>query len=86
MRETAEALGKSLLTIRSWIEKGFIPAPVCAESQQEYLQYTVYELTALASVLSEHAQSSKYISAKDQSLITRIHDAVEVARIEFLGF
>ncbi len=86
MRETAEALGKSLLTVRSWIEKEFIPAPVCRESQQGYLQYVRCEVDAMASVLSANAKHSKYISSKDVTIINRLFEAVWDARREHLGY
>lgn len=86
LREAAEALGRSLLTIRSWIEKEFIPPPVCKGSRPTHQQYTRYELDAIAFVLSEHSKHSKYISSKDTPVIERLHDAVWSAREAHLGF
>lgn len=84
LRETGEALGRSLLTIRSWIENEIILAPFCFEAATGYQQYTRFELDALSEILCEHEQHSQYVSSQDAALIERMHEVMEIARSGFL--
>ena len=84
LRETGEALGKSMLTIRSWIENQIIPDPFCWESSSGYQQYARFELDVIADILAEHEETSSYISTKDTALIEELWGCVEQVRAEFV--
>lgn len=84
LRETGEALGRSLLTIRSWMENKVIPAPFCKEAATGYQQYTRFELEALAEILSVHEQTSQYVSTANIDLIADIEVMFSEVREGFL--
>lgn len=85
LREAGAALGRSLLTIRSWIENEIIPAPFATGvlGNGKYKQYFRFELEAIAEVLVEHERHSKYVTDSDVETIDRLWDVVEQVREGF---
>ena len=81
LREAGIALGKALLTIRSWMESEVIPPPFCEEAASGYQQYARFELDLLAEMLARHETHSQYVSTvNDDELIDEIWVTLEGAR------
>jgi len=85
LREAGEALGRALLTIRSWIENEVIPAPMAEDASTGYQQYLRFELELLADVLAAHETHSQYVSTTNEDLIDRIWGSMNAGRDEFLA-
>lgn len=54
LRETAEALGRSLLTLRKWVDTGIFPAAQLVDTTYNYNQYSRGELDVVAPILDAH--------------------------------
>lgn len=66
LSEAAQALGRSELTLKKWINDDLVPEPVLRETIHGYRVYSVGELTIMARVLAEHE--------RDYSYYTQQHD------------
>lgn len=77
---TADALGRTKLSIKKWIRDGIIPPPVWRDTSRNFLHYTVGELSTIARVLAEHESSFVYLSTKHTSTIEALWEAVRVYR------
>jgi len=77
VRETAQALGKSELTLRRWIKVGMIPPARLFDTSYGYMHYSRGELKIIARVLARHATDFDYFHKKHESTIGNIWDAVQ---------
>jgi hypothetical protein len=84
LRETGEALGRVLLTVRSWIASGILPEPIIKEASTGYKQYSRKELDVIAEVIARHESHSQYISAANTELVDMIWVCAEEIRKELL--
>jgi len=72
LREAAEALYKTPLTLRRWIKEGFVPAMTLHDTSFNYGQYARGELNAMARVLAEHEQEYQYLRKEHEDTIRRL--------------
>ena len=84
LRQTGDALGRSILTIRTWIKNGIIPEPFCTEAATGYKVYARFELDVMAEILADHETHSQYVSADNEELVGEFHECVEAVRQGFL--
>lgn len=82
--EAAEALGRSVLTLRKWIKDSLIPAPIFEDVSKRNLCYTLPEIEAIAACLEEHERSFVYLGVSHRTSITLISRAVAQARATVL--
>jgi hypothetical protein len=80
LRETGAALGRSLLTIRSWLKNELFPAPALRATGTGYPQFCREELDVAARILARHEKFSRYLSATHESTITQLHEAMDAVR------
>ncbi len=60
IKDTAAALGKTVITIRRWIADKLIPPPIWACTAHGYLHYSEAELKLIAKALAEHEKEFNY--------------------------
>jgi hypothetical protein len=77
VRETAQALGKSELTLRRWIKAGMIPPARLFDTSYGYQHYSRGELRIIARILARHAHEFDYLHKRHESTIGNIWDAVQ---------
>lgn len=77
MREAAEALSRTLLTLRRWVTEGMIPPPVLTDTTYGHVQYLRGELMVISRVLAEHEREFAYFRKEHVATQTRIHAGVE---------
>lgn len=58
--EAARALGRTELTLKRWIEDDLIPGPILQDTSRHYRQYSVGELSVIATELQEHEREFSY--------------------------
>lgn len=84
VKEAAEALGRTYLTVRSWIEKGILPEPFTKEVSRGFKNFTRFELDVVAEILADHETHSQYVSTANVELITDIQNCIRAVREGFL--
>lgn len=67
MQEAADALGKSILTLKKWIKEEHIPAPILKCSSYGYLHYEEGEMQIISKFLQEFQNGRVYLSKNDAS-------------------
>ena len=77
VRETAQALGRSELTLRRWIKVGMIPPARLFDTSYGYMHYSRGELKIIARILARHEADFDYFHKKHESTIGNIWDAVQ---------
>lgn len=77
VRETAQALGRSELTLRRWIKAGMIPPARLYDTSYGYMHYSRGELKIIARILARHEADFDYFHKKHESTIGNIWDAVQ---------
>ena len=84
IREAADALSVTSVTLRSWINNGSFPAAIFGDTQYGYAQYVRGELEAAMKILADHSRYYKYLRSNHTETVKRIHDAVSAFRIQYL--
>lgn len=84
LNEAGKALGKTLLTIRNWIEAGSIPEPILVDVTYGYSQYSAGELGVIAEILDEHFKEYSQLQRNHEVTVRRIHVAVGKYRQDFI--
>ncbi len=82
--QAAAALGRSVITIRRWIESDKIPAPYLEDVQRHYLVYSVGELEVLARIIAQHEREFTYLASEHNDISLRIHQAIFGYRAQFV--
>jgi predicted site-specific integrase-resolvase len=80
MREAAEALGRSMLSLKRWIKMGLLPPPVLRDTTRNYLQYSRGELLVICRELGSHEREYSLYSAKHETTTHRIWQAIQAYR------
>ena len=80
LREAAEALGRTPLTLRRWIEESLVPEMVLSDSTYGYRQFCRGEMDAMVRVLKSHEKEYSYLRKEHEKTIQRIFDAVNTYR------
>lgn len=81
--EAAEALGKSLATIRRWIAADKIPGPFF-QTTRGYPVYTHGELQVIHQHITRHEDAFSYLGTQHTHVIEQLHQAVFAYRAEFI--
>lgn len=84
IRETAEALGFTMLTVKSWISKGLIPSPILRDTSYHYDQYSKGELQVIAAELAEHFKVYSQLQKNHTDVIERIRSKVDAYRDQYV--
>lgn len=82
--ETAEAFGRSVATIRRWIEAEKIPAPYLRDLARNYSIYSRGELEVMARIIAAHEQEFNYLVSHHNPVIETLQQAVSAYRSQFL--
>jgi hypothetical protein len=77
LREAAEALGRTPLTLRRWMEDGLIPLPAVYDTSHGYRQYLRGDLNAIAKILAKHEQEYSYLRKEHENTVQLIFAEVE---------
>lgn len=84
MKEAAEALGKTMLTLKSWIRDSLVPSPVLKDTSRNYFQYSEGELEIIGGLLDEHFKLFKQLQKSHTNMVQRMHDDVAEYREEYV--
>lgn len=82
--EAAEALGKSLATLRRWIAADKVPAPFYWETTRQTRVYTEGEVQVLQGFIARHEDQFVYLGSQHTHVIESLHQAVHAYRAEFI--
>lgn len=77
MQETADALGKSYLSIRKWVSDGILPPPILRDTVRNINVYSVGELLVIRRELRRHEAEFSYLCITHDLTINRIWQAVQ---------
>ena len=81
MVKAAKALGKSIIQLRVWVNKGLIPAPVLPVTRGGYYIYDKRELTIIRKHLYRHTKKgNSYLTHKSVGFIAGLLKEVEEYR------
>ena len=80
IREAAQAIARSELTLRRWIRDELIPAPRLFDTTYGYMHYSRGELKIIARLLAQHERDFDYLHKSHEFTINNIRDAVEKYR------
>lgn len=82
--EAAEALGRSTVTIRRWIEADKIPEPYLEDTQYHWKVYSVGELSVIAGILARHEREFTNFVSEHTMIVETLHQAVHAFRAEHI--
>ena len=75
----AEALGRSIPTVKKWISEGLIPPPIIRDTSRNYAHYSVGEYEIIRTFLKERERTVglQYLGASHAVDIERLHQQLE---------
>lgn len=76
MSEAGTALGKTLLTMRTWLGNGILPPCVLKDTSFGYNQLSKEELEIIAVVVADHEREYAYLRRNHTATIERLHSAL----------
>lgn len=82
--QAAEALGRSMATLRRWIDGDKIPAPYLTEVVRRNRVYSVGELQVIARVIAQHEREFTYLVSEHTHIVETLHQAVHAYRSEYI--
>lgn len=84
--QAAEALGRSLATLRRWIADDKLPAPYLEElgTGRSLLVYSVGELEVIARQIAAHEREFVYLAGESTHIIEALQQAVHAYRVEYI--
>lgn len=82
--QAAEALGRSVATIRRWLEADKLPAPYLTDVAKGYTVYSVGELQVIARTIGQFEQQFSYLISENTHIVETLHQAVHAYRSEFI--
>jgi transcriptional regulator with XRE-family HTH domain len=82
--QAAEALGRSVSTLRRWLEGDRLPAPYLEDVARHHKVYSVGELETIARVIAAHEREFVYLVAENTHIVHMLHQAVHAYRAEFI--
>lgn len=83
--EAAAALGRSVATIRRWIETDRIPGPILEEVVRHNKVYSVGELETMQRVIAQHERDFVYlVSGQGNYIVETLHQAMHAYRAQFI--
>jgi len=82
--EAAEAFGRSVATIRRWIESDKIPGPYLQDVSRGYRVYSRGELEVMARIIAQHEQEFNYLVSNHNPVVETLQQAVSAYRAQFI--
>jgi hypothetical protein len=82
--QAAEALGRSLSTLRRWVEADKIPAPYLQDTQRGYMVYSVGELEVIARIVAQFEQEFVYLATGHTHIVETLHQVVHGYRAQYI--
>lgn len=82
--QAAEALGRSVSTIRRWIEADRIPAPYLEDVTHHHRVYSAGELEVLARLIAQHEREFVYLVAEHTHIVETLHQAIHAYRAQYI--
>lgn len=82
--QAAEALGRSMATLRRWIDGDKIPAPYLSEVVRRHKVYSVGELQVIARVIAQHEREFVYLVSEHTHIVETLQQAVHAYRSEYI--
>jgi len=82
--QAAEALGRSVSTIRRWIESDRIPRPYLTDTHKELRVYSAGELEVMARIIGQHERDFLYLTAENRHVVEHLHQAVHAYRAQHI--
>lgn len=82
--EAAVALGRSVATIRRWVEADKIPEPYLRDVATNHRVYSVGELQVMARVIAQHEREFSYLVSGSTHTAQTLHQAVHAYRSEYI--
>jgi len=84
LREAADALGKSYLTVRAWAKNGLFPKSILTDTTYNYDQYSQGELEAIVGILDEHFRKHSQLQKNHTEVCERLQTAMDEYREEYI--
>lgn len=82
--QAAEALGRSLSTIRRWLDADKMPAPHLQDINRKVMVYSVGELEVMARIISQLEESHIYLATEQTHVVETLHQATHAYRAQFI--
>jgi len=82
--QAAEALGRSVATLRRWLAADRMPSPYLQEVSRHTQVYSVGELEVIARLIAQHEREFVYLVAEHTHIVESLHQAVHAYRVEFV--
>lgn len=82
--QAAEALGRSLATIRRWVSGDKIPAPYLTEVVHKHKVYSVGELQVMARIIAQHERDFTYLVSEHTHIVETLQQAIHAYRSEYI--
>ena len=84
LNEAGQALGKTLLTLRTWVVNGILPRCVLKDTTFGYQQFSRGELDVIAEIVAEHEQQYAYLRKNHVTTIERLWSALATYRETYI--
>lgn len=82
--QAAEALGRSVATIRRWLEADKMPEPHLQDIAKKYMVYSVGELEVIARTIAQFEHDYLYLTTGQTHIVETLHQAVHAYRSQFI--
>lgn len=82
--QAAEALGRSVATIRRWVADDKMPAPYLQDVAKGHRVYSVGELQVVARIIGQHEREFAYLTTEHTHIVETLQQAVHAYRSQFL--
>lgn len=76
IREAADALGRSMSTLRRWVSDDRLPGPILEDTQHHYPVYSVGELEVIAREIARHEQEFVNLVTRHAHIVEQLQQAV----------
>ena len=80
IKEAAQAVGKTYLTLKRWVDDGLIPEPILKDSIYEHRHFSISEVKALHECLIEHEKFNTYLNENHEQTLVDITQSFEAIR------
>ena len=82
--QAAEALGKSEVNFRRWLQRDLVPAPYLRETTRNLLVYSRGEMQVLVEQLARHEESFAYYCAQHETAKHSIFQHMQAYRASYV--
>lgn len=77
MTRLAEALGKTVVTVKRWIKDEMLPPPAITDAVRDLPCYTAGEVKIFAKILAKHEKDFDYFHTTHYDTIENLWQAIE---------